>query len=113
MTTPDSSCLPVEVRAAVYRRAIAQGYLRACQHYGLSVAASLDELQMRIALVLESYYVSRYGLPAGLDMACTMLSEMVELDVLTAPPRLTRLGEKMMDELFCSRLAAARTTPLH
>lgn len=113
MATSNSVYLPIEVRTAVYRHAIAQGYLNACTHYGLCVAASLDELQMRIALELESYYVTKYGLQTGMEMACTMLSEMVQPDVLTAPPRLTHLGEKMMDELFCSRLAAARTAPLH
>lgn len=40
--TTNHSCLPVEVRTAVYRRAVAQGYLSACEHYGLNISASLD-----------------------------------------------------------------------
>ena len=102
----NQSCLPVEVRTAVYRRAVAQGYLSACEHYGLNVSASLDEVQMTIALELEGYYVRKYGPENGMEMACTMLSEMVQPDVLVAAPRLTRMGETMMDELLCGRLAA-------
>lgn len=112
-TTDNTSCLPVEVRTAVYRRAIAQSYLTACEKYGLSVAASLDELQMTIAFELEGYYVRKYGSETGMDMACTMLSEMVLPDVLVAAPRLTRMGETMMDELLCSKLAAASHATLH
>lgn len=108
--TTNHSCLPVEVRTAVYRRAVAQGYLSACEHYGLSVSASLDEVQMTIALELEGYYVRKYGPENGMDMACTMLSEMVQPDVLVAAPRLTRMGETMMDELLCGRLAASKAT---
>ncbi|WP_336278220.1 DUF5375 family protein [Cronobacter dublinensis] len=106
----NQSCLPVEVRTAVYRRAVAQGYLSACEHYGLNVSASLDEVQMTIALELEGYYVRKYGPENGMDMACTMLSEMVQPDVLVAAPRLTRMGETMMDELLCGRLAASKAT---
>ncbi|UQY43313.1 DUF5375 domain-containing protein [Mixta hanseatica] len=108
--TTNQSCLPVEVRTAVYRRAVAQGYLSACEHYGLDVSASLDEVQMTIALELEGYYVRKYGPENGMDMACTMLSEMVQPDVLVAAPRLTRMGETMMDELLCGRLAASKAT---
>ena len=31
MMNANNSCLPVEVRTAVYRRALAQGYLNACK----------------------------------------------------------------------------------
>ena len=113
MMTVNHSCLPVEVRTAVYRRALAQGYLNACKNLGITVSATLDELQMTIALELESFYVRRHGPDAGMEMACTMLGDMVEPDLLTAPPRLTRLGATMMDELFCSQLAATRRATLH
>ena len=110
--TANNSCLPVEVRTAVYRRALAQGYLNACKMLGITVTATLDELQMTIALELEGFYVRRHGAEAGMEMACTMLGDMVEPDLLTAPPRLTRLGATMMDELFCSQLAATRSATL-
>lgn len=111
--TVNHSCLPVEVRTAVYRRALAQGYLNACGTQGIRVSATLDELQMTIALELEGFYVRRHGADAGMEMACTMLGDMVEPDLLTAPPRLTSLGVTMMDELFCGRLSAERRSALH
>lgn len=111
--TTNQSCLPIEVRTAVYRRAVAQGYISACEQYGLSVSASLDEVQMTIALELEGYYVRKYGPETGMDMACTMLSKMVKPDVLVAAPKLTRMGESMMDELLCGHLATASQTTLH
>ncbi|MBN5299007.1 DUF5375 family protein, partial [Serratia marcescens] len=49
----------------------------------------------------------------GMDMACTMLSDMVQPDVLVAAPRLTALGQKMMDELCCERLSAAQNATVH
>lgn len=113
MMTANNSCLPVEVRTAVYRHALAQGYLNACKTLGITVSATLDELQMTIALELEGFYVRRHGAEAGMEMACTMLGDMVEPDLLTAPPRLTRLGANMMDELFCSQLTATRRATLH
>lgn len=111
--TVNHSCLPVEVRTAVYRRALAQGYLNACLTQGIRVSATLDELQMTIALELEGFYVRRHGTDAGMEMACTMLGDMVEPDLLTAPPRLTALGVTMMDELFCGRLSAEHRAALH
>ncbi|WKZ93225.1 DUF5375 family protein [Chimaeribacter arupi] len=111
MMTVNHSCLPVEVRTVVYRRALAQGYLNACKSLGITVSATLDELQMTIALELEGFYVRRHGPDAGMEMACTMLGDMVEPDLLTAPPRLTQLGVTMMDELFRSQLAAASRAP--
>ena len=111
--TVNHSCLPVEVRTAVYRRALAQGYLNACRTQGIRVSATLDELQMTIALELEGFYVRRHGEDAGMEMACTMLGDMIEPDLLTAPPRLTRLGVTMMDELFRSQLSAVSRATLH
>ncbi len=43
----------------------------------------------------------------------TMLSDMVQPDVLVAAPRLTALGQKMMDELCCERLSAAQHATVH
>ncbi|CVH26830.1 Uncharacterised protein [Serratia marcescens] len=94
-----ASCLPIEVRTAVFRRAVAQAYLDTCAFYRVSLGYTLDELQMTIALRLEGHFVRQYGAEDGMDMACTMLSDMVQPDVLVAAPRLTALGQKMMDEL--------------
>ncbi|WP_145484209.1 DUF5375 family protein, partial [Yersinia aldovae] len=99
MNTLNQSCLPVEVRTAVYRRALAHAYLDTCVSHGVSLGYSLDELQMTIAMDIEGYFVRQHGPEAGMDMACTMLSDMVQPDILLAPPRLTVLGQKTMDEL--------------
>jgi len=44
MNTPQS-CLPVEVRTAVYRRALAHAYLETCAFYRVNPGYTLDELQ--------------------------------------------------------------------
>jgi hypothetical protein len=38
---------------------------------------------------------------------------MVQPDILVAPPRLTTLGQKMMDELCCGRMAVTCNTTVH
>ncbi|WP_186199713.1 DUF5375 family protein, partial [Yersinia frederiksenii] len=53
------------------------------------------------------------GPEAGMDMACTMLSDMVQPDILLAPPRLTVLGQKMMDELCQAQITTTSQTTLH
>jgi hypothetical protein len=113
MNTVHQSCLPVDVLTAVYRRAVAQAYLDICASLGVTVGYSLDELQMTIAMTLEGYYVQRHGPENGMEMACTMLSDMVSPDILVAKPRLTLLGQTMMDELCCNKMAATHHTTLH
>ncbi|QII36611.1 DUF5375 domain-containing protein [Rouxiella badensis] len=113
MNSAHQSCLPIEVLTAVYRRAVAQAYLDTCATYGVSVGYTLDELQMTIAMNLEGYYVTRHGAEEGMGMACTMLGDMVSPDILVAKPRLTQLGETMMDELCRDRLSAPLTATLH
>ncbi|MGU9889643.1 MULTISPECIES: hypothetical protein [Serratia] len=39
-----ASCLPIEVRTAVFRRAVAQAYLDTCAFYRVSLGYTLDEL---------------------------------------------------------------------
>ncbi|MDU5488249.1 MAG: DUF5375 family protein [Serratia liquefaciens] len=112
MNTPQS-CLPVEVRTAVYRRALAHAYLDTCAFYRVNPGYTLDELQMAIAMDIEGYFVRQHGAEVGMGMACTMLSDMVQPDILVAPPRLTTLGQKMMDELCCGRMAVTCHTTVH
>ncbi|GAA3898200.1 DUF5375 domain-containing protein [Gibbsiella dentisursi] len=111
--TASHSCLPIDVRTAVFRRAVAQAYLDTCAFYGVRLGYTLDELQMAIALNLEGHFVRQHGQEDGLDMACTLLSDMVQPDILVAPPRLTRLGQQMMDELCCGQMAAASHATVH
>jgi len=68
---------------------------------------------MVIAMDIEGYFVRQHGAEVGMDMACTMLSDMVQPDILVAPPRLTTLGQKMMDELCCGRMAVTCHTTVH
>ena len=65
---------------------------------------------MAIAMDIESYFVRQHGAKVGMDIACTMLSDMVQPDILVAKPRLTTLGETMMDELCCGRGHHSETT---
>ena len=67
----------------------------------------------RLRWTLRGYFVRQHGAEVGMDMACTMLSDMVQPDILVAPPRLTTLGQKMMDELCCERLSAAQHATVH
>jgi len=113
MNTTQQSCLPAEVLTALYRRALAQAYLDACTAYGVETGYSLDELQMTIAKEVESYYVRQHGAKLGMDIACAMLRDMVQPDILVAKPRLTPLGESMMDELFRPYLHTTPETTLH
>lgn len=108
-----ASCLPIEVRTAVFRRAVAQAYLDTCAFYRVSLGYTLDELQMAIAMNLEGHFVRQYGVDDGMDMACTMLSDMVQPDVLVSAPRLTALGQKLMDELCSDHLSAAPNATVH
>jgi hypothetical protein len=48
-----------------------------------------------------------------MDIACAMLRDMVQPDILVAKPRLTPLGESMMDELFQPCLQTTPHTTLH
>ena len=43
-----ASCLPIEVRTAVFRRAVAQAYLDTCAFYRVSLGYTLDELKNEI-----------------------------------------------------------------
>lgn len=108
-----ASCLPIEVRTAVFRRAVAQAYLDTCAFYRVSLGYTLDELQMAIAMNLEGHFVRQYGVDDGMDMACAMLSDMVQPDVLVSAPRLTALGQKLMDELCSDHLSAAPNATVH
>lgn len=113
MNSTQQSCLPVEVLTALYRRAMAQAYVDACASHGLEIGYTLDELQMAIAAEVENYYVGQHGPRVGMDMACAMLRDMVQPDILVAKPRLTMLGESMMDELCHQHIASTPNTTLH
>ncbi|EEV7263744.1 DUF5375 family protein [Escherichia coli] len=64
------------LRAALYRRAIARE--------------------------LEGFYLRQHGQQRGLEIACALLSDLMESGPLKACPVLSLLGMTVMDEL-CSR----------
>ncbi|CQH63922.1 DUF5375 family protein [Yersinia enterocolitica] len=99
MNLNNTSCIPLEVRTALYRRAVAQAYLDTCVSYGVALTMNIDELQMVIAENVEVYFMTRHGPESGMEAACCMLEDMVLPDILSVAPRLTLLGETMMDEL--------------
>ncbi len=97
MNTPNQSCLPVELRVALYRRVLACAYIEACEHYGFKLALTLEGVESAIANEIEKQYVIAHGFDHGVEMACDMLGDMVYPDFLDMPPCLTPLGEQVMD----------------
>lgn len=91
MTHNNPSCIPLEVRAAVYRRAVAQAYLDNCRETGVALTCNLTEL----------------------EIACSMLGDMVQPTLLSDKPRLTVLGHIIMGELCQHVTAATLNTTLH
>jgi len=97
MKIQNQSCVPVEVRVSLYRRVLACAYIEACEHYGLQLTLTLDELESTIANEIEKPYVITHGFNQGIELACKMLSDLVYPDFLDMPPCLTPLGEEIMD----------------
>jgi len=108
MNTHNQSCIPVELRIALYRRAVACAYQTTCKQYGIHVALSLDALEAKIANEVEAFHVAEHGLELGVEIACAMLGDMVTPDFLDASPRLTALGERVMDEVCQHHLKTVR-----
>ncbi len=99
MIRNNNSCIATEVRTALYRRAVAEAYLSGCSAAGITLPYSLNGLQLLIAAEVESIYVKHNGAELGMEIACSLLSDMVEPDLLEAAPRLTVMGYKIMAEL--------------
>lgn len=113
MTHNNPSCIPLEVRTAVYRRAVAQAYLDNCRETGVALTCNLTELEIAIALELEGAHVREHGTDTGMEIACSMLGDMVQPTLLTDKPRLTVLGHIIMGELCQHVTAATPNTTLH
>ncbi|EPJ6960695.1 DUF5375 family protein [Leclercia barmai] len=90
------------LRAALYRRAVACAWLTiSCQQERYS-GLTLAELEDAIARELEGFYLRQHGQQRGLEIACALLSDLMESGPLKACPVLSLLGMTVMDEL-CSR----------
>ena len=99
MNNHNQSCIPIEIRIALYRRAVACAYQATCEQYGIQLALPLDALEAKIATEVEAFHVAEHGLELGVEAACAMLGDMVTSDFLDMSPRLTTLGERVMDDV--------------
>nr|WP_244664894.1 DUF5375 family protein [Candidatus Symbiopectobacterium sp. 'North America'] len=105
--------MPLEVRTALYRRAVSQAYLDSCRENGVELTCTRTELEMAIALELESPHVREHGVSTGTEIACAMLGDMVQASVLTDKPQLTTLGHIIMGEFCQPHTRTTSATTLH
>ncbi len=108
MTQENQPCIPIELRLALYRRAVACAYRDACQRYGLRLDLTLDALETAIAEEVEALYVQEHGAEQGVELACGALGDMVYPDFLELPPCLTPLGESVMDAVCQDHIGTGR-----
>ncbi|EJZ0343955.1 DUF5375 family protein [Escherichia coli] len=90
------------LRAALYRRAVACAWLALSNHQERYSGLTLAELEDAIAREQEGFYLRQHGQQRGLEIACALLSDLMESGPLKACPVLSLLGMTVMDEL-CSR----------
>jgi len=90
------------LRAALYRRAVACAWLTLRSQHESYAGLTLAELEDAIARELEGFYLRQHGQERGLEIACALLSDLMESGPLKACPVLSLLGMTVMDEL-CSR----------
>lgn len=106
-----ASCIPLEVRTALFRRAVAEAYLAACAAQGMALPHTLDSLQMLIASDIEALFVKLHGVDEGMAIACSLLGDMVAPDILLAAPQLTSQGCNIMAELCGVAVTSGHPAP--
>ncbi|MBB1582559.1 MULTISPECIES: DUF5375 family protein [Serratia] len=106
-----ASCIPLEVRTALFRRAVAEAYLAACAVQGVALSHSLDSLQKLIASDIEALFVKMHGIDEGMEIACSLLGEMVAPNILLAAPQLTAQGCNIMAELCGVAVTSSHPAP--
>ncbi|MGQ5800182.1 DUF5375 family protein [Serratia sp. IR-2025] len=106
-----ASCIPLEVRTALFRRAVAEAYLAACAAQGMTLPHTLDSLQMLIASDIEALFVKLHGVDEGMAIACSLLGDMVAPDILLAAPQLTAQGCNIMAELCGVAITSGHPAP--
>lgn len=106
-----TSCIPLEVRTALFRRAVAEAYLAACAVQGVALSHSLDSLQKLIASDIEALFVKMHGIDEGMEIACSLLGEMVAPNILLAAPQLTVQGCNIMVELCGVAVTSSHPAP--
>lgn len=90
------------LRVALYRRAVACAWLTLSSQQECYSGLMLAELEDAIARELEGFYLRQHGQQRGMEIACALLSDLMESGPLKACPVLSLLGMTVMDEL-CSR----------
>ena len=113
MNVNNTSCIPVEVRTALYRRVAAQAFINRCAVEDAPLPCSLDDLQLSMANELEAFHVREHGVENGIEIACAMLSDMVQPDFLAYAPRLTPFGEMVMAGLHDALINATPQPEAH
>ncbi len=98
--------LKPELRAALYKRAVACAWLTFCESQRRYPYLTLDALESVIAEELEGFFLNQHGEEEGWQIACTLLEDLVETGSLNAAPTLSFLGLTVMDEL-CARYIGA------
>ena len=104
-----SRTLSLSLRVALYRRAVACAWLSVChqqnRHPQLTLKLRpspfciLDEIEAAIACELEGFYLRQHGQTKGMEIACALLSDLMESGTLMPCPALSQLGIAVMDEL--------------
>lgn len=111
MRPPCVSVFPAELTTALYRRAIASAW----REKRLAETGSerqgphrltVERIEMAIALHIESAMVNEHGEGPGAAAALALMSDMVEPELLTAPPVLTPRGCEVMTALYRTLPAA-------
>ena len=91
--------LSLSLRVALYRRAVACAWLSACYQQNRHLQLTLDEIETAIARELEGFYLRQHGQTKGMEIACALLSDLMEYGPLMSCPALSQLGIAVMDEL--------------
>ncbi|EOM9099062.1 DUF5375 family protein, partial [Escherichia coli] len=94
-----SRTLSLSLRVALYRRAVACAWLSACYQQNRHLQLTLDEIETAIARELEGFYLRQHGQTKGMEIACALLSDLMEYGPLMSCPALSQLGIAVMDEL--------------
>lgn len=98
--------LSPELRAALSRRAVACAWLTACTEQQRYPGLTLARLEHVIETELEGFYLRQHGRLRGQEIACALLDDLLAVGPLKSAPRLSFLGQVMMDEL-CGRITGA------
>lgn len=98
--------LSPELRAALSRRAVACAWLTVCHEQQRYPGLTLTRLEHVIETELEGFYLRQHGRLRGQEIACALLDDLLSTGPLKSAPRLSFLGQVVMDEL-CGRLTDA------